>query len=284
MTKIPFSPSLKTLSVVALSASLLAGCGGIPSDHPALQRARAAYGQAQANPEVTANAPLALHEAEQALKAAENAKNVTELEQLAYVAERKAQVAVTTAERKGAEQDVEKLGKEKDRVVLDAREREIDKKVQEAEVAKRQAEEALARARELEKELAELQGKQTDRGLVLTVGDVLFETAKADLMAAGLRNLDKIAEFLVKNPQRNVLVEGHTDSRGGDSYNLELSERRANSVRLALIQRGVAPERIIARGFGKAMPIASNDSETGRQQNRRVEIVILNEGDTVNFR
>jgi len=286
MTKLAFrfTPLFKALSSVVVISGLLVGCAGVPSDHPTLQRARATYSQAQSNPQVAANAPLALHEAEQALKAAENAEDEEQLEQLAYVAERKAQVAISVAERKIAETDVEKMGKEKDKVVLQAREREIDKKAQEAEVAKRQAEEALARARELEKELSELQGKQTERGLVLTVGDVLFETAKADLMSAGLRNIDKIAEFLVKNPQRNVLVEGHTDSRGSESYNQELSEQRANSVRFALIERGVAANRVISKGFGKSMPIDSNETETGRQQNRRVEIVILNEGDTVNFR
>ncbi len=290
---IPFQPKrlIKMIAVMLTAGGLLAGCAGVPDDHPVLQRARAAYSQAQADPQVAQFAPLELRKAEEALQKAENAEDEEQLEKLAYMAERQAQIAVTTAERKMAEKKVEDLAEEKDRVVLTAREREAEEakreaeaKAREAEIARRQAEEALAKARELEKQLADLQATQTDRGLVLTLGDVLFETGKAELMGSALRNIDKVAEFLLQYPDRNVLVEGHTDNVGSDSYNLDLSERRANAVRLALIQRGVAPERIIARGFGESQPVASNETVSGRQQNRRVEIVILREGDTANFR
>lgn len=150
-----------------------------------------------------------------------------------------------------------------------------------AEQAKAEAEKLLAQNQALMQQLKELQGRQTERGLVLTLGDVLFETAKADLLPSAADNLSKIAAFLRENPKRNVLVEGHTDDRGGDSYNMQLSESRANSVRSALLMQGIDANRILARGYGESRPIESNATETGRQKNRRVEITILNEGEVL---
>lgn len=160
-----------------------------------------------------------------------------------------------------------------------------DIQTKEAELAKAQAE---ARAREadkeraeialLMKELSELQGQLTDRGIVLTIGDVLFATAKSDLNAGAQSSMDKIAEFLHKKQSRNLLVEGHTDSVGNDEYNQRLSEQRAAAVKSALVDRGIAVERIVTIGYGKKHPLASNADAAGKQQNRRVEAIILNEG------
>ena len=103
---------------------------------------------------------------------------------------------------------------------------------------------------------------------------MLFDTARADLKPGADKTIDHIAEFLVKNDQRSIVINGHTDSRGSDEYNERLSESRAGSVREALIRRGVAADRVTARGLGEAFPVATNDTAAGRQQNRRVEIVI----------
>ena len=127
-------------------------------------------------------------------------------------------------------------------------------------------------------EIAELNAKKTDRGLVLTLGDVLFEFDRAELMTGAFRTIDKLVEFLKKYENRNVLIEGHTDSIGTPEYNIGLSERRAEEVRNSLLQRGISPVRIIAKGYGESYPVATNVYESGRQQNRRVEIIILNEG------
>lgn len=123
--------------------------------------------------------------------------------------------------------------------------------------------------------------KQTDRGLVLTLGDVLFEFNKAELKAGALRNLYPLVAFLKDNPSRAVAIEGHTDSVGTESFNLELSQRRAEAVRRFLTENGLAQDRITARGLGEAYPVGSNDTGPGRQTNRRVEIVIANETQAV---
>ncbi|MDP4027859.1 MAG: OmpA family protein [Gallionella sp.] len=125
-----------------------------------------------------------------------------------------------------------------------------------------------------EMQLKELNAKKTERGLVITLGDVLFSVNKAQLKSGGMRNMQKLAGFLNKYPQHKILVEGFTDSTGSDSYNQELSERRANAVRTALIDMGVGGDRVTTRGYGEAFPVASNDTASSRQLNRRVEIIL----------
>jgi len=129
----------------------------------------------------------------------------------------------------------------------------------------------------LESQLADLAAKKTDRGMVITLGDVLFGSDKSSLTAGGLRSAQKLAEVLQQNPTRNVLVEGFTDSTGADPYNQQLSERRGQTVRDALLQMGVGSERISVRGYGESYPVASNDTAANRQLNRRVEIVLSDE-------
>ncbi|PKO45679.1 MAG: flagellar motor protein MotB [Betaproteobacteria bacterium HGW-Betaproteobacteria-22] len=132
-----------------------------------------------------------------------------------------------------------------------------------------------ARAKSMEDQLAELNAKKTDRGMVLTLGDVLFATGKAKLNPRANSSLDKLVAFLQANPDRSISIEGHTDSTGADQYNQVLSERRAIAVKNVLIEKGIDLNRVSARGFGETVPVASNDTALGKQQNRRVEIVIL---------
>ena len=128
------------------------------------------------------------------------------------------------------------------------------------------------------KELTNLKAQQTERGIVLTIGDVLFATGKADLSANANKSVATLAEFLRKNSNRNVLIEGHTDSVGKDDYNLALSRKRADSVKDKLVEYGIEAGRITTVGYGKTFPVASNDTKAGKAQNRRVDVVILNEG------
>ncbi|MDX1571390.1 MAG: OmpA family protein, partial [Xanthomonadales bacterium] len=144
-----------------------------------------------------------------------------------------------------------------------------------AELARREAEVAAAQADSLRRQLQNLQARQTDRGLVFTLGDVLFETAEADLRPESLANLERLVSFIQQYPERNVNIEGHTDSVGSAEFNLNLSQKRAEAVRDALIERGVEKSRLKAIGLGEEFPIADNQTEYGRGQNRRVEIVIL---------
>lgn len=151
-------------------------------------------------------------------------------------------------------------------------------RAEEAELARREAQALKAQVADLQSELSNLETRETERGVVVTVGDVLFEVDKADLKAGAIRNLDKLVEFLQSYPEREIRVEGHTDSTGAAEYNLGLSQRRAASVRDMLLDRGVDAARITTEGLGEEYPVASNNTSAGRQQNRRVEIVLLEPG------
>lgn len=153
-----------------------------------------------------------------------------------------------------------------------------------AAAAQRQTQEAQARAAQLEAQLAELAAKKTERGIVITLGDVLFGTDLARLNPQGMLTAQKLASVLQQNPQRRVLVEGFTDSSGAAGYNQELSERRATAVQRALQELGVAPERVAMRGYGESHPVAGNDTPANRQLNRRVEIVLSDDSGKVNAR
>lgn len=143
-----------------------------------------------------------------------------------------------------------------------------------AQAARAQTQDAESRARQLESMLKELEAKKTDRGMVVTLGDVLFDTNEARLKPNGVRNLQRLADFFKQYPQRNVLVEGFTDSVGTAGRNRELSMDRAASVRTALVDMGVGSERITSKGYGESYPVADNDTAGGRQLNRRVEMVV----------
>ncbi len=266
-----------------LIASIVSGCKQEPT--PSLKEAQKVLEETKKEEKVRENAPIALYEAEKTLKKALNAESAKEMDHLAYLAKKKAQIAKEIANRKEALKKIEELKQIKNRVILEAREaeiqrakREIEEKTKLLSETEKKIREEQEKAKRLQQELSELHAKHTKRGLVLTLGDVLFETGKADLLPGAMRSIDKLAVFLRENPDRKVLVEGHTDSRGSKAYNLKLSQKRAEAVKRALVERGIEPDRIIAKGYGEAYPVASNLTAAGRQQNRRVEIVILDEG------
>jgi outer membrane protein OmpA-like peptidoglycan-associated protein len=130
------------------------------------------------------------------------------------------------------------------------------------------------RAQELAQQVEALQTAETDRGLVLTLGSVLFESGKANLRSGAQRTVERVAEFLNEYPDRSILVEGFTDSEGSESYNRDLSKRRAQAVRDLLVRHGVDGSRVETEGYGEQFPVANNATAEGRQQNRRVEIVV----------
>ena len=135
-----------------------------------------------------------------------------------------------------------------------------------------------ARRAELERELAALKARETAHGLVLTLGDVLFAPNQSEPTTAAMRKLSPLVTILKDQPQRSIRIEGYTDSRGPESYNLDLSQRRADAVRDFLIDNGISPRRITARGYGEAVPVASNTTLAGRRENRRVEVIVPREG------
>jgi outer membrane protein OmpA-like peptidoglycan-associated protein len=130
---------------------------------------------------------------------------------------------------------------------------------------------------QLKRQLEELQAKVTDRGLVVTLADVLFASGSADLKAEAASDLSSLIAFLEEHPARAVVIEGHTDSLGAQGYNHGLSQRRADAVMAYLIARGVNAVRVSALGKGESEPVAANHSEAGRRRNRRVEVIIGNQ-------
>jgi outer membrane protein OmpA-like peptidoglycan-associated protein len=177
-------------------------------------------------------------------------------------------------------QEIDRAKREADqaRMAADARAREVEAKSREAEQARMQMAAAQAQTAALTKELSELKATQTDRGVVLTLGSALFATGKADVAPEIQRSADKLVAFLQSYPKRNVLIEGHTDNTGSNEGNVKLSQERADAIKTLLMSKGIAPERIVAKGYGSQYPQVANATPAGRQANRRVEIVVLNEG------
>ena len=140
--------------------------------------------------------------------------------------------------------------------------------------AQAEAEKAQLRAQLLAQLNSILQTRDSARGLIVNMSDVLFDTGSYTLKPGAREKLAKISGIVLAHAGLSLQIEGHTDSVGGDDFNQQLSERRADSVRDFLAEQGVAPSSITARGFGKMQPVASNDTAEGRQRNRRVELVV----------
>jgi outer membrane protein OmpA-like peptidoglycan-associated protein len=144
----------------------------------------------------------------------------------------------------------------------------------EADLARREAELALAAADSLRMQMQTLTARRDGRGEVMTLGESVFPAGKSALQPEALSNLGRVVEFVQRDPTRRVRIEGHTDNRGGANLNQVLSQRRAEAVRDALIERGVDGDRLRAVGLGADAPVAPNDTDDGRARNRRVEIIV----------
>ena len=311
----PFFHRTTAVCTSLIAAGLLAACAST-TPSPALEEARTAVSTAAGDPAVNQYAQLELKQATDALAKADRVwaddRDTSETNHLAYLARQRAEIATNTARARQLDANIKQAGSEADRIRLQARTQEADAarmradaQTRNAQLAQQQAMSAEQRAaqqqanataamaqasaaqdrvRALEAQLRDMEAQQTERGLLVTLGDVLFAFNKAELSAQAGPRLDKLANFLKQFPDRKMLIEGYTDSVGSDGYNQELSDRRAQSVRDALVQRGVDTSRITARGYGKAHPVADNASPEGRAMNRRVEIVIADEKGTLRGR
>jgi OmpA-OmpF porin, OOP family len=271
------------LILVAAMAASVAACSSSPDTIEELETARAVVPQVEASPRAGV-AATNISEARQALdranRLADKSGKLADVQYEATVASRNAQIANEKILAAMARDELDKGTAERQAVLTEAREREAQRSAMRARAASAQAQSAEAqaqtaeeRARALERELADLKGKKTDRGVVVTLGDVLFDTGLATLKPGAYTTIDRLANVLKEDPERKVLIEGHTDNVGSDEYNQGLSERRAASVQAALFERGVQTSQISTLGKGESTPVAGNDNAAGRQANRRVELV-----------
>ncbi len=261
---------MKNVIGIGVIALVMAACASTPRHSDQLDEARTQVQALSQEPLAQQAAAEDLRSAQARLQDADTAlqqgKPLTTVDHFAYLAQRHAEAGEARVSAATAQQELARAQDQRNQILLAGRAQEAEAKAREAQQAKDQ----LAQAQQ---QLAELKAKQTQRGTVVTLSDVLFDTGAATLKPGADLSLDRLANYLKEHPQTKVLIEGHTDSRGSDAYNDQLSKRRADAVAQALAQRGVSPDALRTEGLGKAYPVASNDTAAGRQQNRRVEIV-----------
>ncbi|TRX75531.1 OmpA family protein [Pseudomonas mangiferae] len=249
----------KFIAIPVLSALSLAMVACASKPNPNLEQARSNYSTLQSQPQANSLAALETKEAGDMLNRAEQAyrdkQDASHVDQLAYLTNQRVQVAQETIRLRTAESDLRNAASQRTQAQLDARTQQMNI---------------------LKNELQNLKPQQTDRGSVITLGDMLFEVDRAELKRSGLANVQQLATFLNQHPERLVVVEGFTDSTGTVEHNLRLSQARADSVRRALVSMGVSPQRITTQGFGKDYPVADNATASNRALNRRVEVTVSN--------
>ena len=282
---------MKKLSVAGACVIALAACATTPQRNDQIEQARSEVQSLSAEPLAQQAAAQDLDAARMSLQQADAAWQRKDpppvVDHLAYMARRHAEAGEARVAEARSRQEVASAQDERNQILLESREHQAQSAQAAAAAAQEQAANAQAAAQnartqaemaqqqlaDAQQQLADLQAKKTDRGVVVTLGDVLFDTGKATLKPGASLELTRLATYLQANPDTKILIEGHTDSRGSDAYNEELSERRAQAVATELSARGVQAAQLQTAGRGKAYPVASNDTPEGRQQNRRVEIV-----------
>ena len=327
------TPAFRLLTVLFIAA-FMTSCGTAPKKDLALEQVRAQLDELKSNEELAEYAPLALGEAERALRQAETATgDDTYRIHLIYMADRRIQIARAVAQREQLQQEFGKLESERNAMLVRASQLEAERarldaeqarmiskataedaqrareetaqaqqreaqsqrsaeqaqeeatqakalaasSVTAADLARREAELASEQADSLRRQLENLQLRQTESGVVVTLGDVLFESGQTNLREEAQSSLVEVVDLLQSEPDKEIRIEGHTDSTGDETTNLEISERRANKVLDALVSLGVDPARVTTAGMGENFPIASNETEEGRNRNRRVDVILLDD-------
>ncbi|WP_077034686.1 OmpA family protein [Pelomonas sp. KK5] len=298
---------LSRCSMFTALALAMAACSTVPDRNAALDRARHRFNETRVDPQVAVLAPDELRSAGDSLHRAERAwgegATLGLVDHLAYLTSQRVTIAQDAASSRADQAMVAGAGAERDRLRLEQRTDEADQAQRKLALSERDnaaktaglaAADAAAqqdkvrhaerihrrdaRVADLEVQLEALNAKKTDRGMILTLGDVLFDSGKARLLPDGSRNMAKLAAFFGRNPDNTASIEGYTDSVGSSSSNRDLSQRRADAVRTALIGLGVNANHLSTKAHGEEMPASTNDTAAGRQMNRRVEIVFAHEG------
>lgn len=324
--------SILKIAAITLLLSLAACTTSAPKKNLALEKVRDDLNKLKSNTELAGYAPLALGEAERALRTAEQATGKDYYRgHLVYMADRRIQIAKAMAEREQQSQvlneqleiqskmlikssqleasqarleaerarmlvattneEAERAREERELALQEqaesARAAELaaqeaqqarklaESRASEADFARREADLASQQITSLTRQLENLQLRQTESGVVVTLGDVLFNSGETDLAEGAQSSLVEVVDLLQTEPGKKIRVEGHTDSSGEATANAELSQKRADSVREALISLGIDGDRITAKGMGQDFPIASNADEAGRARNRRVDVILL---------
>lgn len=296
--------------MACLLAATLQGCASTPMQDAQLDQARNDYAAASNDQRVVQVAPEQLRQASGDISQADALQKAgasqDDVDHYAHLASQQVTTARQLAAADASQAYVKQAGAQRNQMMLQASQQQTQQAQMQTDAANVRASDADAKTLQAQQQtqqaqmqtdtantnaantaaqaaqtqqqntalLAALDAKQTDRGMVLTLGSVLFDSNDADLSTSGERSLDKLVQFLHDNPKRNVRVEGYTDSTGSTAYNQELSTRRAEAVSSVLVDDGVGSQRTESKGFGEEFAVASNRTASGRQQNRRVEIVI----------
>jgi outer membrane protein OmpA-like peptidoglycan-associated protein len=288
----------RAYSVAALAA-LLTACNTVPDRNNALELARGHLRTIQQDTQVSGLAPDELKRAADSFTLAEAAQTKGEplatIDHLAYVADQRVTIAKETATSRSAQATLANAGAERDKLRLATRTQEVE--VAQGKLALSQQTNALQRNQladaktdaargserinQLEQQLGELGAKKTDKGMVVTLGGVLFYTGQARLLPQAHADMAKLADFFKRNPQRMASIEGNTDSVGGANANMNLAQRRADAVKTALVELGVAADHLRTSANGEDNPVATNATAAGRQMNRRVEVIFAPQRDDV---
>jgi len=326
--------SASRLLAVAVAAAIITACASAPKKDLALEQVKAQLDELKSNEELAGYAPLALGEAERALRQAETASgDQTYRIHLIYMADRRIQIARAVAQREQLDQEFARLSDERNAMLVRASQIEADRARLEAEqarmisqataedaqrardevkqaqqreaqsartaeqarqeanqakalaassvtaadLARREADLASEQADSLRRQLENLQLRQTESGVVVTLGDVLFESGQTELKEEAHASLVEVVDLLQSEPDKNIRIEGHTDATGDAATNLKISAQRANEVLEALVALGVDSARVTTAGMGEDFPIASNETEEGRSRNRRVDVILLDD-------
>jgi outer membrane protein OmpA-like peptidoglycan-associated protein len=278
--------------IAASMLALLGACATVPpGPPPEVVRLQDDLNRLHEDQRIAPNAAAELNEADAAVSVLiVNARHMDarDYEHRVYIADRMIQTAEAEGLARYAEVRARDLGAERDRLLADARLHQLDRarlatadaqalaaqERRDAEIARADAAASRSEVDALRADLADLQTQQTQRGVVVTLGDFLFEVDRAELKPGAARTLDELVRALSDDRGATVSIEGHTDATGSAQHNADLSLRRAEAVKAYLALHGIDPSRVSTRGLGQDYPVASNATEAGRQQNRRVEVIV----------